>query len=97
VCGTKGRAARSRKRNADAQGEVGSSGAGVEEHHVREEAERLAKELGADPDDVLRDYYGIAASIARWGTGVGVVRYLAEEFGLSEEEARAALVAERGR
>lgn len=60
-----------------------------EELFIREETERMARKLGADPDDVLRDYYGISASIARWGPDDGVVRYLMEELDLSEEETRA--------
>ena len=59
-----------------------------EERVLRKEAERLAKEYGLNPDDLLRDAQAMAERVQRWGFDEEIRRF-AEESGLTEEEVRA--------
>jgi hypothetical protein len=60
----------------------------LEEGLLFEEVERLAAELGSDVETVLRDYEEVRWRLMRGGKDA-VVRWIAEENGISEDEARA--------
>jgi hypothetical protein len=64
----------------------------VEEAHTdrvfRKEAERLAAKYNVDPDEVLQTIREINERVAVGGLDAEL-RHLAEEMGVSEEEARA--------
>ncbi len=59
-----------------------------QERWVRREAERLSEELGVPADELVRQFWEMAERVQREGMD-GALRWIAQEYDVSEEEVRA--------